>query len=70
VPFELGIKPSTPDLPNMERDVSPSKMGGFWGEDMPWEWQPKYNIAPTQMITGVIEKEGNREIHPYRWELN
>ncbi len=34
------------------------------------DWQPRYNIAPTQMIPAIVAAEsGNRQFKPLRWGL-
>jgi putative SOS response-associated peptidase YedK len=30
---------------------------------------PRYNIAPTQMLLGAIEKDGERQLREFRWGL-
>lgn len=35
----------------------------------PWEWEPNYNAAPTQILPVVIEEDGARIIEGMRWGL-
>ncbi|MGB8954969.1 MAG: SOS response-associated peptidase [Tumebacillaceae bacterium] len=44
-------------------------MERYGGEQLTFEYQPRYNIAPTQMIPAVIETEGQRRIGQLRWGL-
>ena len=39
------------------------------GKLNPKLFEPRYNIAPTQMINVVLEKEGDRIIEQLKWGL-
>ena len=32
-------------------------------------WEPRYNIAPTQMVATVLQPQSDRQFHPMRWGL-
>ena len=36
--------------------------------NMPSEWRPRYNVAPSQAVPAVLENE-NRDVHLLRWGL-
>lgn len=38
-------------------------------DDIPFEWQIRYNIAPGQLIPAIIEDRGKRRIGHLRWGL-
>jgi putative SOS response-associated peptidase YedK len=38
-------------------------------ENLPFDYEPRYNIAPTQPIVAVIEDKGERRIGQLRWGL-
>jgi putative SOS response-associated peptidase YedK len=44
-------------------------MERYGAEQLTFEYQPRYNIAPTQLIPAVIETEGERRIGQLRWGL-
>lgn len=50
--------------------VTPEELMARYGvEQLTFEYQPRYNIAPAQMIPAVIESEGERRIGQLRWGL-
>lgn len=38
-------------------------------EDVPFDYQPRYNIAPGQMVTAVIAQAGQKRIGELKWGL-
>lgn len=46
----------------------PEDLEVIWPEDIPPEWQPRYNIAPSQWCP-VIHQDDQEHIYLYRWGL-
>ena len=50
--------------------ANPEELMARYGvEQLTFEYQPRYNIAPTQMISAVIDTQGERRIGQLRWGL-
>ena len=41
----------------------------FGAEQGSFEFAPSYNVAPTQQVPIVLEREGERVMAPARWNL-
>ncbi|MBL0386806.1 SOS response-associated peptidase [Tumebacillus sp. ITR2] len=41
----------------------------FGVEEIPFDYQPRYNIAPGQMLTAVIQHEGQKRLGQLKWGL-
>ncbi len=44
-------------------------MSEFEINNLPFDWHPRYNIAPGQMIPAIIAEDGKRRIGQLRWGL-
>ncbi len=48
--------------------ATPAQIAELLEIDVP-EVEPQYNIAPTDLVIGAIEKEGKRQLREFRWGL-
>ncbi|MCQ6557268.1 SOS response-associated peptidase [Paenibacillus mendelii] len=46
-----------------------SILNAFAVDEMNMEYAKRYNVAPTQLVPCVVEREGKRILEAYRWGL-